>query len=691
MVSPYLVGALEGLEAGFAQRELKAKEARAEDRAERALQIKETEAERKKKEAIATKKRTDNLAGLFKERQLLFEQIKQIQANARNQMDQFVQPLRKEIVKDAQQTYQGVQQYWDYGGKAITDDKGMAKATKQITEEAKRGIANANRQAEIQIGIPARKRIENIQSKINDIPNRALKFLDPKDISSNYSKALLNPTVKKSTNRDIRAIEAEKMDWFHSTDPNSAKYKLNQRFKESYIADDLVVENYAKKPGWSRIYDKAGRFPPMFLNGKTNNLYLNGKIIQRNFRGFGDGDDKREINPEDIAYNSSNIYSGGDFYKFLPQRRKRELKERDEIRSAQGIKPDSRGYPTISDLLKKSSKTYWSQSAGLPSNLADLGRRFLGTFVGGDWTNEDQAYLKARMMRVRQQYILLMQADTGRGTRLAKEWSQYVEQFGGGGGMDAILGDDQRKRSFFRAIQEAAEEIHNRNAGLLTNIAYADKRAVQVVERAKGFLSSLGDVTRSLEEEKYAAEEKARLQTANGNACGIDPETRAGFSTDSIIEAGDQMAICTYDGFKPIMGENAKKIIKDKFKIEALASKLRESKRKLPKIKTDYKSKPGMREPVGVPFDFEKMTEKEKRNWLERYKQYMDQLIKTGKGDPRILSDPKYIPPSPVFETEKQRRERLKKRTLGMQTPGLTPKIRFGSRWWDKNKRTKKN
>ena len=75
MVSPYLVGALEGLEKGFAQRELKAKEAKAEDRAERALKISEEAAARKEIEAKATKDRNEKLAGLLAQRSNLQRQI----------------------------------------------------------------------------------------------------------------------------------------------------------------------------------------------------------------------------------------------------------------------------------------------------------------------------------------------------------------------------------------------------------------------------------------------------------------------------------------------------------------------------------------------------------------------------------------------------------------------------------------
>jgi len=83
MVSPYLVGALEGLEAGFAQRELKAKEAKAEDRAERALKISEEAAARKATEAEEKTIREDNLRNLYEEKVKLRRQQEQAKQNFR--------------------------------------------------------------------------------------------------------------------------------------------------------------------------------------------------------------------------------------------------------------------------------------------------------------------------------------------------------------------------------------------------------------------------------------------------------------------------------------------------------------------------------------------------------------------------------------------------------------------------------
>jgi hypothetical protein len=111
MVSPYLVGALEGLEAGFAQRELKAKEAKAEDRAERALKISEEAAARKEIEAEEKTTREDNLRKLWAEKERLKIQQEQAKQNFRKDFSNYMGSKGKEIQQDALKASQGVNQF----------------------------------------------------------------------------------------------------------------------------------------------------------------------------------------------------------------------------------------------------------------------------------------------------------------------------------------------------------------------------------------------------------------------------------------------------------------------------------------------------------------------------------------------------------------------------------------------------
>ena len=552
MVSPYLVGALEGLEAGFAQRELKAKEAKAEDRAERALKISEEAAERKKTEAEKKAIREDNLRNLWTEKERFKKE--QVQAGQIFQKDfsNFMVSRGKEIQQDALKASQGVNQF----NVKSTSPYDWKFKQKNISQEAKTRIQNAKLQGQATLGIPYRNKVNELQKKIDNIPHRAMQFVEGGDISAQLTKQVFK-TPKAPTATELIVDRSKKLNWFPTARPDGPLDHLTQLMRDAASVKSLLMKPY-KKSGWTIITDERGASFQPILVSPEGNAYMGNNLIAKNFGGLGF--ESRRKDPVKAAYDTNHIISGSNFYDAAKALKSDMSKDKEFIKKNFGISSKLTKFESVADLLKKSKKTYWSQSIGAPSRVALFAKKILGTFVGGDWTGGDQTSLIARIRSLATQYQTLVQDDRGRGTRLSAEWKEFMAQFGGS--IDSMLGNDSWRMKFLEAIQLQSEEIHNRRAEQIGNISFTDQnKSIGIRDRAKGFLANLGDISKELREEKIAKEEKVRLLKNYDNACGTTPDGR-GFKLKDVVESGGEYATCSRDGFVIASKEAKERIIR---------------------------------------------------------------------------------------------------------------------------------
>jgi|2_EtaG_2_1085320.scaffolds.fasta_scaffold03584_2 hypothetical protein len=600
MVSPYLVGALEGLEAGFAQRELKAKEAKAEDRAERALKISEEAAARKATEAEEKTIREDNLRNLYEEKVKLRRQQEQAKQNFRKDFSNYMGSKGKEIQQDALKASQGVNQFnvkstspydWKFKQKNLSPEQ-IQGLQNRISQEAKTRLQNAKLQGQATLGIPYRNKVNELQRKIDNIPHRAMQYVEGKDISAQLTKQAFK-TPKAPTATELIVDRAKKLNWFPNAKPGSPLDNLRKLMIAAASVKSLKHEPY-KKTGWTIITDeRGGSFQPIYVSPEGN-AYMGGNLIAKNFGGLGF--ESRRKDPVKAAYDTNNIVSGSDFYPAAKVLKSDMSKDKEFIKKNFGVSSKLTKFESVADLLKKSKKTYWSQSIGAPSRVALFAKKILGTFVGGDWTGGDQTSLIARIRSLATQYQTLVQDDRGRGTRLSAEWKEFMAQFGGS--IDSMLGNDAWRMKFLEAIQLQSEEIHNRRARQIGDISFTDQnKAIGIRDRAKGFLANLGDISKELRVEKFEKEEKVRLLKNYDNACGTTPDGR-GFKKGDIVESGGEYATCYRDGFVIATKEAKERIIRHQ---------------KMAKIKAT----PGYKEEEafmkGIPYSVERQSRSGKR------------------------------------------------------------------------------
>ena len=592
MVSPYLVGALEGLEKGFAQRELKAKEAKAEDRAERALKISEEAAARKEIEAKATKDRNEKLAGLLAQRSNLQRQIgteaEEYNRIKANYLKIQGKEIRKSVLKATESVNQKLIQY--NATIPLSEETLTSKDTipekNRILKEAKTAFENAKRQYEVNSGIPHRKKINELRKQIASIPDQALQYLKPGDISRELSqKAFAIP--KALTKTQLLGKWAGTIDYFPGAKPESALHNLGELMKAAAANDSLRFKP-SKKSGWTLGTDvKAGSFGTLYINDSTGNMYQNGNLIYENFGNlqFPERGSEEELKNK-AAYNSNVIMTGGAFFDAAKRMREVVVNEKKSLEKKFGMKIERKKFETVADMLGRSSKTYWSQTVGIPSVLSLFTQKVAGTFLGGGpGTGYDRPTLIGRLRVLTMQYRDLVIDDKRRGGRSSgeAEYKRFMDQFGGTS-LDTLLGDDALRLKFMQAVQGRAQEIHNLRAEQVNNIAYTDQNtAIEVRDKAKSFLANLGDIQIIVHEEKMSEKKAEQLKASQGNACGSSKENGATFIEGDVVQAGGQYAVCEVKGFN---------IITDKThiaNIQNLIAEIAESKTSTGKAKAEQR------------------------------------------------------------------------------------------------------
>ena len=463
MVSPYLVGALEGLQKGLRQREEQERYEAKQKREDTLFKLKKDEAEfrlselkRKKRDQEALQVFLGKLPGLDKE----------IASLEKKAMDRYILGTKELGPARAKADIQ-VAKAVDYNVQAPLEEE-----TKDI------GAIKTQKKQELeQLAEDIKKRYPVDQERLESLRTQRTqglaRFAAPQDIRKGFAARIMPVDTKKKLTALQQKVELISQTWPNLTRQQVVAKALGQI--------DIVKSN---KAGYFQVIDKTGPTPRSYLMKMDQN-----NPNQLNFySGIGGPpqmQDKR--NPAFKTWTS--IYSGSDFYKETLAYQKKKVPE----------------FQTTAEMLNHHDSV-WSRTYGFFPTM----RTFLDSMaaqVSGDPYNKFQK--EERRTRAKVHALAILKLLKSQGKALAQEQGRIFELLKK---PSSWWASDAQQIETFIELQQYLEKLHDYAQNDIDDIQVVGKAqqdAIKVRNETKRLLSTMGDFRSYKREHQQALRQQA--------------------------------------------------------------------------------------------------------------------------------------------------------------------------------------
>ena len=491
MVSPYLLGAVKGLEQAFAQRELKRKSDLKEQRDKEIFDMKKREFDLKEKKLVDERNRMieynkymtnlprlkSEVTGIQKEIDVTDLEQKKLDFIGLRELQRKLDAEGRRRKTPLEQPTSIEQRPLDAPYDPVKDPKTQFKETQALEKaeykKAFPGIQKKVLEEGQRLGLEREEKLSPLRQKkaeaIEKIKEGMYKFADPKKSQELLAKKLFAEKTKAKL-----GTYGKRLEYYKKVFPE--RFGKDPDFFAKLAAGIIKVEpNTGGNPNFARVTDQ--------LKGTVYYRPLNSAFGKKHYGAPLDRDKKDD--PRLFAESPMNklkyfnIFTNSPYYKEAKEYKRKT----------------NPGYETTTEMLLANISSRWYQSYGLLGNvgqaISNVGSQLAPTYFADDELKER----KQRMRATTQQLIVKLKSS---GRALAQEQDRIAKLVGN---TSSIIQSDRNILAGLAEIQDLLETSYARNMSMLRTpgITRAEyNKALKGAKDEAAMLAQMGDVKEGL-------------------------------------------------------------------------------------------------------------------------------------------------------------------------------------------------